>query len=207
MPSHARRSELSPHKRRRILDGARLAFGQLGYERTSVDQVAARAGVAKATVYNHFDDKRALFVACFSEDADAVREELRRSLLEVGGDAEVGLRRVGEKLVRIFTSPTFVSLYRHTAAEADRFPEVGARFFARGPAVVYGAIADWLRRWEALGALRLDDPRAAAVQFVLLCQGDLVIRSQLGLLQAPGAGEVRDTVRRAVRTFLRAYAP
>lgn len=207
MASPAHRTELSPLKRRQILEGARLTFAELGYDRASVDLIAARAGVAKATVYSHFDDKRALFLVSFSEEADAVREGFRRSLLETGGDPVVSLRRAGEKLVRIFVSPTFVSLYRHTAAEADRFPGVGATFFARGPDVVYGAVADWLKRWEALGVLRLDDARSAAVQFVLLCQGDLVIRAQLGLLHRPSAAEVRDTVRRAVRTFLRAYAP
>lgn len=207
MASPARRSELSPLKRRQILEGARLAFSEHGYDRTSVDLIAARAGVGKATVYSHFEDKKALFAICLSEEADAVRDRFRRSLLEAGGDPAVSLRRVGEELVRIFTSPTFVSLYRHTAAEADRFPGVGANLFARGPAVIYGAVAEWLKRWEALGALRLDDARSAAVQFVLLCQGDLVIRAQLGLLHRPSAAEVRDTVRRAVRTFLRAYAP
>jgi TetR/AcrR family transcriptional regulator, mexJK operon transcriptional repressor len=202
-----RRAERSPAKRRQILEGARLAFGELGYERSSVDLVAARAGVAKATVYSHFDDKKALFVACFSQEADALREELRQSLTEPGGDLRISLRRVGEKLVRILVSPAFVSLYRQTAAEAARFPEVGETLFARGPAVVYQALADWLRRWEALGALRLDDARSAAVQFVMLCQGDLVVRSQLGILPRASDTEVRDTVRRAVRTFLLAYAP
>jgi TetR/AcrR family transcriptional regulator, mexJK operon transcriptional repressor len=201
----ARRIELSPVKRRQILEGARLAFGELGYERASVDLVAARAGVGKATVYNHFLDKKSLFAACYSEDADEVRDELRRSLRQAGGDPEIGLRRVGEKLLRILTSPAFVSLHRHAVAEADRFPEVGVTFFTRGPVVVYGAVADWLRRWEALGVLRLDDAHAAAVQFVLLCQGDLVVRAQLGVVRRPPAGEVHATIRRAVRTFLLAY--
>jgi hypothetical protein len=53
--------------------------------------------------------------------------------------------------------------------------------------------------------LRLGDARAAAVQFVLLCQGDLVVRAQLGILGRPQGGEIRATVRRAVETFLRAY--
>jgi AcrR family transcriptional regulator len=203
----ARRNELSPLKRRQILMGARLTFDELGYERASVDRVAARAGVAKATIYSHFNDKKALFVACFSEEADAVREELRTSLREAGGDPVVSLRRVGEKLLRILVSPAFVSLHRHAVAEADHLPEVGLTFFAQGPTVVYGAMADWLKRWEALGVLRLDDAHAAAVQFVLLCQGDLVIRAQLGVVHHVSAGEVRATVRRAVRTFLRAYAP
>jgi TetR/AcrR family transcriptional repressor of mexJK operon len=205
MTAPAHRPELSPVKRRQILEGARLAFGELGYERASVDLVAARAGVGKATIYNHFGDKKALFAACYSEDADEIRAELRRSLQVVGGDPELAMRRVGEQLLRVLTSPAFVSLHRHAVAEADRFPEVGESFFARGPSVVYGAIADWLKRWEALGVLRLEDPRAAAVQFVLLCQGDLVVRAQLGILHRPSAAEVRATARNAVRTFLRAY--
>jgi AcrR family transcriptional regulator len=205
MNAPARRTGLSPVKRRQILAGARLAFGELGYQRASVDLVASRAGVGKATVYNHFGDKKALFAACYSEDADEIRDELRRSLQSVGGDLELAMRRVGEQLLRILTSSAFVSLHRHVVAEADRFPEVGETFFARGPVVVYQAIADWLERWEELGVLRLGDPRAAAVQFVLLCQGDLVVRAQLGILPSPSAAEVRATIRRAVATFLAAY--
>jgi TetR/AcrR family transcriptional regulator, mexJK operon transcriptional repressor len=203
----ARRSELSPQKRRQILQGARDAFKELGYERASVDLIASRAGVSKATVYNHFEDKKALFIACFSEEADELRDELRGSLGEAEGDLESALRRVGEKLVRIMTLPASVCLYRHTTAEATRFPEIGKTFFARGPDVVYAAMADWLRRWEARGVLRLEDARAAAVQFVMLCQGELLVRAQLGIAPRPSDAEVRETVRRAVRTFLRAFAP
>jgi TetR/AcrR family transcriptional regulator, mexJK operon transcriptional repressor len=202
----ARRTELSPQKRRQILEGARAAFKDLGYERTSVDLIASRAGVSKATVYNHFEDKKALFIASFSQEADELRDELRRSLGEAEGDLDAALRRVGEKLARIMTLPANVCLYRHTTAEAAHFPEIGRTFFARGPDVVYDAMAEWLRRWETRGALRLDDARAAAVQFVMLCQGELVIRAQLGIAR-PSDTEVRDTVRRAVRTFVRAYAP
>jgi TetR/AcrR family transcriptional repressor of mexJK operon len=202
---HSHRPELPPQKRLQILDGARAAFAELGYERASVDLIATRAGVSKATVYNHFEDKKALFFAAFSDEADFVRDELRRSLGEAGGDLRDALQRVGEKLVHVLVSPAFISLYRHTSAETGRFPELGATLFARGPEVVYGAVTAWLERWQARGALRLDDARAAAVQFVLLCQGDLVIRAQLGVDPSPADARVHDTVRRAVRTFLRAY--
>ncbi|HET9599196.1 MAG TPA: TetR/AcrR family transcriptional regulator [Anaeromyxobacteraceae bacterium] len=201
----ARSSELSPQKRRQILAGARAIFAELGYERASVDRVAAHAGVSKATIYNHFADKKALFVACFSEEADALRDELRNSLGDPEGDLRLGLARGGEKLVGILLSPAIVCLYRHTIAEAGRFPEVGETLFERGPAVVYAAVSTWLRRWAERGALRLDDTRAAAVQFVMLCQGDLVIRAQLGVEPTPSAAELRATVRRAVEAFVRAY--
>ncbi|HVI96538.1 MAG TPA: helix-turn-helix domain-containing protein, partial [Anaeromyxobacter sp.] len=67
-----------PAKRRQILDGARLVFGELGYERASVDLIAARAGVSKATVYNHFADKQALFVAAVVEECEALRPAVSR---------------------------------------------------------------------------------------------------------------------------------
>ena len=201
----ARRPERSPEKRRQILAGARAEFGAHGYERTSVDLVAARAGVSKATVYGHFEDKKALFLACFSEEADDLREGLKRAFAEAGGDPAVNMRRAGERLLKVLVSPAFVSLYVHTAAEAERFPEVGEALFARGPTQVYAAVAEWLRRWEALGAVALTDARAAAVQFVQLCHGDLVIRAQLGVTPRPGAADIRATVRRAVAVFLRAY--
>ncbi len=206
MDRPARRNELSPVKRRQILAGARAIFGELGYERASVDRVAARAGVAKATVYSHFDDKRALYVACISEEADAQRHELRVALGEAGGRVEDSLQRVGEQLMRVLLSPPFVSLYRQATAEAERFPEVGALAFRRGPEVVYAAVAAWLRRWEARGALRLPDAHAAGVQFILLCQGDLVLRAHWGVAPRPTAAQARASVRRAVRTFLAAYA-
>lgn len=208
MPSSAarpvRRPERSPAKRRQILAGARQVFSALGFERATVDLVAARAGVSKATVYGHFEDKKALWVACFAEETDAVRAELLRSFEDVGGDPEVAMRRAGERLMKVLTSAPFVSLYVHTAAEALRFPEVGASLFERGPSAVYQAVAAWLRRWEAAGALRLGDARAAAVQFIQLCHGELVIRAQLGVSR-PTPAELRATVGRGVKAFLRAY--
>jgi hypothetical protein len=42
---------------------------------------------------------------------------------------------------------------------------------------------------------------------VALCHGDLVIRMRLGVLEYPADAQVRETVKRAVRTFVRAYAP
>src|SRR5690606_28220951 len=86
--------------RRKILAGAREVFMECGFDRASVDAIAARAGVAKATVYNHFQDKAQLFVASFSEEADCVRAELVACLTaEPEGSVETALERAGEKLV------------------------------------------------------------------------------------------------------------
>lgn len=194
-----------PAKRQQIVAGARQVFTELGFERASVDLIAARAGVSKATIYNHYDDKKALFVACVAQDAEHLSAVLRECLGEPAGDVRQALQVVGEKTMRVFLSPPIVALYRHIIAEAGRFPDLGRIIFDRGPNVIHGAIASHLERWDRSGALRIDDARTAAVQFLALCQGDLVSRARLAVLEYPVDDEVRETVKRAVRTFVRAY--
>ena len=52
-------------RRRDILEAARDAFDASGYAATTVDQVAAMAGVSKGSVYNYFQSKRDLFESVF----------------------------------------------------------------------------------------------------------------------------------------------
>ena len=197
--------QFCPPKRRVILDGANEVFRKVGFERASVDAIAARAGVSKATVYSHFQDKAALFVACFTEESAALRAEYLACMGEATGELEESLRAVGEKLVGVFVSPPAIALYRHTCAETGRFPEMGRMIFDRGPAIAYERIAAWLGKWAERGLLRIDDLRAAAIHFALLCQGDLLVRAQLGVLESPAAERIRETVRGGVAVFVRAY--
>src|SRR5512133_831632 len=89
-------------KRRKILSGAREVFAELGFERASVDVIAARAGVSKATVYNHFADKQALFVAAVVEATDAMRASLGACVDRPGGDLEQALQAMGEKIMMLW---------------------------------------------------------------------------------------------------------
>ena len=194
-------------KRSQILGGAREVFRELGFERATVDLIAARAGVSKATVYNHFADKQALFVATVVEATEAMRSSLLACLERPGGDVEQALQVLGEKIMVLWLTPSISSLYRQAIAEAARLPEIGRMVFERGTMALQEAVAAHLARWTELGALRIDDPRAAAISFVALCQGDLVTRMRLGVLEYPVDDQVRETVKRAVRTFVRAHAP
>jgi TetR/AcrR family transcriptional regulator, mexJK operon transcriptional repressor len=199
--------EVVPAKRRQVLVGARQVFGELGFERASVDLIAARAGVSKATVYNHFEDKKALFVAAVVQECDDMRAGLERCLEKPPGDVEQSLQIIGEKVMAVWLSPSIAGLYRQAIAEAARIPEIGRMVFERGTVAIQEAVAAHLARWTAAGALRIDDPRSAAIAFVALCQGDLGIRSRLGVLESPVDEQVRETVQRAVRIFVRAHAP
>jgi AcrR family transcriptional regulator len=194
-------------KRRQILAGAREVFRDQGFERASVDLIAARAGVSKATVYNHFADKKALFVATVVEATDELRASLAACMDRPGKDLEQALRGVGERIAKLWLAPSTVGLYRAAIAETAHQPEIGRMVFEQATLPLEQAVAVYLARWHRTGALRIDDPTIAAVTFIALCHGDLVTRNRLGVLEHPVDGQVRDWVRHAVRTFVRAHAP
>ena len=196
-------------KRRQVLTGARAVFSEVGFERACVDEIATRAGVSKATVYSHFHDKKALYAAYLSEEVDSLRESVRCMLLsaEPSGDIREALQAAGERLLALFLDPAIVRFYRNAGVELERFPELGQVLFDSGPAAMISVISVYLSRWHDRGALQLDDPHTAAVHFVMLCHGDLVARSQLGVLPDPLQPVIADTVRHAVEVFLRAYEP
>jgi len=70
--------------RDKILDAAAGAFSTKGYHRSSMDDIAQMAGVAKGTLYYHFPGKAQLFQALITEGlhmiTGRIREELDRDL-------------------------------------------------------------------------------------------------------------------------------
>ena len=65
-------------KHHAIAGAALVLFARDGYERTSVDAIAAEAGVSKRTVYSHYGDKENLFLLVLRETYDTMREPGQR---------------------------------------------------------------------------------------------------------------------------------
>jgi AcrR family transcriptional regulator len=68
--------------RQRILDAAGQCFAARGYARTTVEEVASRAGVSKALVYHHFGSKERILDAVLERtiaEWDAVTDLAARS--------------------------------------------------------------------------------------------------------------------------------
>jgi AcrR family transcriptional regulator len=59
-----------------LVDAARELFASGGYDATSLDAVAARAGVTKGAVYHHFAGKRQLFEAVFTREVERIAAPL-----------------------------------------------------------------------------------------------------------------------------------
>lgn len=70
-----------------LVAAARRRFGELGYDATSIDDIARDAGRTKGAVYHHFPDKRALFEHVFTVEQQALAGEVARSRTLAGGIA------------------------------------------------------------------------------------------------------------------------
>jgi AcrR family transcriptional regulator len=67
----------SDAKRDAILKGAKAVFLKRGFEGTSMDAVALRAGVSKMTVYRHFGSKESLFAGVITDLCERIRRAKR----------------------------------------------------------------------------------------------------------------------------------
>jgi TetR/AcrR family transcriptional repressor of mexJK operon len=157
----------SARKRRVILDAATTVFLRNGYRGTSMDEIAALAGVSKQTVYKHFADKERLFAAIILGTIDQVAEPFHAGLPTIGDgdDLDGALGALARRLLAIVMQPQVLRLRRLVIGEAGRFPELGRTYYQRGPGRTVEALAASFRQLAERGRLRLDDPLLAAHHF------------------------------------------
>lgn len=199
----------SARKRRAIIEAASAAFLTHGYRGTSMDAVAAAAGVSKQTVYQHFGDKQRLFreliAATVQAASDPIYDEVRR--LSDSGSLENDLRDLARRLLTLVLRPTMMRLRRLVIAEARQFPDLGRVFYDLGPGRTIAALADTFAELTRQGRLGAPDATLAATQFNwLVISAPLNQAMLLGQDDAPTTREINIWADSGVRTFLAAYA-
>ena len=196
--------DLESPKARQILDGARAAFLDLGYEGASTDEIARRAGVSKGTLYNYFPDKKTLFKAFVERECD---EQARRVTGpgEDADDVETALRAIALNYVELMVSPFLVGIFRIVVAEAERFPDLARVFFDSGPDLAHRRVSHLLAAAVAKGELDIDDIDLAAHQFAGLCRANFFFKRLFCVKQNFPKTEIQRIANGAVDTFLRTY--
>ena len=205
MPEQAPRTE---RKRTAIVDAATELFLRDGYRGTSMDKIAAAAGVSKQTVYKQFADKEQLFCLVVETLVNAASGPVYEAVrgLEVTGDLEVELRAVARRQLELVLEPRLMKLRRLVIVEATRFPQLGKVFFDQGPRRTIEALADAFRRLAERGELRIDDEFVAAAQFNWLVMGNPLNQAMLlGLDARPRPKELDHWATTGVSTFLAVF--
>ena len=190
-----------------IAAAALVLFARDGYERTSVDAIAAEAGVSKRTVYSHYGDKENLFLLVLGETYDTMRERVGdivdRNLRDVD-DVRPALTTCIREIVRTITrAPERATLIRLLISEAPHFPAILDLWHNRG---IVPLIAEPLAKLAAAGLLDADDPAQAAEHLSALTLGQVNNKSIMGTVQLTDS-EAERIIASGIAAFMRAYAP
>jgi TetR/AcrR family transcriptional repressor of mexJK operon len=184
--------------RSRVLRAATSAFLAHGY-RSSVDQIARRAGVAKQTVYHHFPSKDLLF-------KDVARELARRVLIELEDaprDLRGALVAFGEAYRGRALGAQGIATFRTLVPEIPRFRALARAMYAASAGEMARRLAQVLGRAMEEGRLRREDPRFAAELLLGMLVGHDRIKRLFGVPLAEESESGR--TQRIVDCFLRAF--
>lgn len=193
-----------PAKRAAILQAAQLLFLRSGYEGTSMDAIAAEAGVSKLTVYSHFTDKETLYAAAIRVVCEAQLPDLyfvERSQ----GSIEQTLQRIGNAFCVLINSPESLALHRLLVGMAGQDAKLAELFYKEGPQRVCDGMTQILQQSCERGELCIDQPLEAARQFFTLLKGDHHFRLLIGCESSMSEKERNEHVANVVALFLELY--
>lgn len=173
MPVRARRGRRplgSPDARRAVLDAARELFAELGFERTTMRAVAARAGVDPALIYHYFGDKDGLLFAALQPPVDEATV--------FAGLADAA--RTGEELVR-----RLISLWEERPEIRDQMAAILRTGLSHDHAsrLLRDILSSFIL--AALGDVLADDRRELRVALIGSQLGGLMLARYI--LEVPGA--------------------
>jgi TetR/AcrR family transcriptional regulator, mexJK operon transcriptional repressor len=166
-PGRPRRDEIEA-RNVELLDRALDLFLDKGFERTTIEAVAASVGMAKRTVYARYGDKANLFKAALQRAIDdwiVPVDQLRAAEVD---DLHQCLLTVARILVANLMNPEGLRLMRITNAESYRMPEIGSYTYQRGTQQTIAYLADLFTRRK--GGV-MPDAEDAAVAFLNLVVG------------------------------------
>lgn len=201
------KAKLMGKKRAAILSAAREAFLSCGYEKASMEAIAAAAGVSIMTLYRHARTKDGLFEAIVSEicapnagseAARAAEAVLAQPLVDI-------LTFIADRFRERMMHPETLGLLRAVMVERTHFPHLGEMAFE-------GLIASHIRQMETFIASRpeaTDAPEERRSELVAAFFDRLMGTDQLkALLGLPSddSEASRSLSNRAARDFVEALA-
>jgi TetR/AcrR family transcriptional regulator, mexJK operon transcriptional repressor len=202
-PRHgAGRPTLEQARRRhdQLLDSALDLFLDKGFERATIDAIAASVGMTKRTVYARYKNKAALFKAAVQRSIERlIVPPATLQALEMGEIAAT-LAAVARLRVAQVMTPAGLKQQRIINTESYRFPEIFVMAYEQNTRPVVEFLAGLLQRETAAGTLAVTDPtRAATVFLSMVVSGPVrVIVSGNRLTRA----EIDDRLQFAIRLFL-----
>jgi TetR/AcrR family transcriptional repressor of mexJK operon len=166
-------------KRESVLDAAVELFLSEGFDRTSMDAVAARAGVSKTTVYAHFADKVELFRAVTERSGASLDVDLDEVMHSAAQDPQERLALILFKILEATAAPQYLAFLRVMVTEAVRRPELTQVIRSLGVPHGVTLIAATLHEDSQLHGYAIPDAHAYAGLFIRMAAAALQVDALL----------------------------
>ncbi|MFG3151072.1 TetR/AcrR family transcriptional regulator [Streptomyces sp. NPDC048219] len=167
VPDVTRRSARS---RRAIYEAALALVAEVGYPRTTIEGIAARAGVGKQTIYRWWSSKAEVLLEAFldlQEQAVEAQGQQDTYAIPDTGDLAADLKAVLRATVDQLHDPKFEAPSRALAAEGVVNEQLGRAFVTKLLEPSLQLYVDRLRAAQEAGQMRPEvDPRVALELFV-----------------------------------------
>ncbi|MCE9849156.1 TetR/AcrR family transcriptional regulator [Aeromonas allosaccharophila] len=196
----------SEERRQAILDVAREAFTQLGFENTTMSEIANRAGGSKATLYNYFSSKEELFAAVIDEFG---RQRIAEAFMSMNPAKPVReeITRLGLHYLRFILNPDVIGLRAVIVHESAR-TNIGREYYRLGPQRGWQYISQYIEQQSRSGQLcAIENSWAAAMHLKGLLEVEMLEPLLLGARAYPDDKEMAEVVERAINVFMLAYGP
>lgn len=171
-------------RQREILQAAQKVFDARGYAATTMDAVAAEAGISKGSIYNYCRNKHDLFVQVFSE-VIAGQEAETRELVQQGMTATEKIQRLlefwSERMAQYQQLGRLMLEFWATAAREESDGEM-AGWFAEMYARWRSLVADIVRLGVASGEFRVDGDAKVVASMILGVMDGVLVHRILGML-------------------------
>jgi AcrR family transcriptional regulator len=149
------RAEKSAARRAAILKAALDEFCERGFAATRVEDVAARAGVAKGTIYLNFKDKQALFEELIRSTLGAHITRLEAVHLENGQRMRDTVEAILLPMIEAARTGRLGDHMRLMIAESGRFPDLAEFYYhevlARAMSAIRRLAREAIREGELAG--------------------------------------------------------
>ncbi len=154
-----RRKEARPQE---LLDAAFEVFTEKGFSAARLEEIAARAGVGKGTLYLYFPSKEALLEALIDTALLPNVERLEQLVAEWPGTTEALLRRIFDLMGGLMREGRLSAFPKLVIAEASNFPAFAERYRRRVIDRGLGLLAKVVARGIERGEFRAVDPAITA---------------------------------------------
>jgi TetR/AcrR family transcriptional repressor of mexJK operon len=198
----------SDRKHREIMQAATALFVANGYDGTSMDEIATKAGVSKQTIYKHFSDKDRLFAEIVLATTQQVDHVVRLVLGALNNTEDLAhdLKRLAHKFLEALMDEELLQVRRLVIANAYRMPSLGRDWYAHGFDRVTAAFASSFQTLVDKNLLQIEDPCLAANHFAGMLLWIPVNKAMFTGNNRPCTKSELDSVAdAAVRAFIAAY--